>query len=98
MRPNSENSSNPDSHDRRDFLAAGLAAGLLATTATVPAHAADRSFELDELTIADLQDGMKSGKYTARALTEKYLSRIDAIDRQGPALNSVIEANPDALA
>ncbi len=54
-------------------------------------------FEFDEITIADLQDGMKSGKYTARAIAEKYLARIDAIDKQGPALNSVIEINPDAL-
>jgi amidase len=53
---------------------------------------------LDEFTIADLQDGMKSGKYTARSLVEMYLARIQAIDRQGPALNSVIETNPDALA
>jgi amidase len=55
------------------------------------------SFELDELTIAELQAGMQSGKYTARSLTEKYLSRADAIDKSGPAVNSVIETNPDAL-
>src|SRR5713226_543441 len=41
---------------------------------------------------------MNSGKYTARSLTEKYLRRIEAIDNHGPALNSVIEVNPDALA
>ena len=35
---------------------------------------------------------------SARTLTEKYLARIEAIDRKGPALNSVIEVNPDALA
>jgi amidase len=40
---------------------------------------------------------MKSGKYTARAITEKYLSRMEAIDKSGPALNSVIEVNPDAV-
>lgn len=55
-------------------------------------------FELDEITIAALQDGMKSGQYTARSLTEKYLARIDAIDQNGPAIRSVIETNPDALA
>ena len=55
------------------------------------------SFELDEVTIDDLQEGMKSGKYTARAITEKYLSRIEGIDKSGPALNSVIEVNPDAV-
>jgi amidase len=55
------------------------------------------SFELDEKTIAELQEGMKSGGLTARSIAEKYLSRIAAIDEQGPRLNSVIEFNPDAL-
>ena len=41
---------------------------------------------------------MKSGKFTARSIAEKYLARIDAIDKHGPAVNSVIELNPDALA
>jgi amidase len=50
------------------------------------------------VTIAVLQSGIVSGKYTARSITEKYLARIEAIDRHGPAVNSVIELNPDALA
>jgi amidase len=56
------------------------------------------SFELDEATIADLQSKMTSGAYSAHSITEKYLARIDAIDKHGPSLNSVIEVNPDALA
>jgi amidase len=56
-----------------------------------------RSFELDEVTIDDLQAGMKSGKYTSRSVTEKYLQRIEEIDKRGPAINSVIEINPEAL-
>ena len=55
------------------------------------------AFELDEVTIADLQSGMTSGKYTAQSLTQKYLDRIDEIDKRGPATNSVIELNPEAL-
>jgi amidase len=55
------------------------------------------SFEFDEITIGELQAGMSSGKFTAHAITEKYLTRIDQIDRHGPAINSVIEINPDAL-
>jgi len=55
------------------------------------------SFELDEKTIAELQEGMKSGGLTARSIAEKYISRIAAIDKQGPRLNSVIELNPAAL-
>ena len=41
---------------------------------------------------------MESGKFTARSLVEQYLARIEAIDRNGPHLASVIEVNPDALA
>ncbi len=54
-------------------------------------------FELDEVTISGLQEGMKSGKFTARSLVEKYSGRIEEIDKHGPAINSVIELNPDAL-
>jgi amidase len=57
-----------------------------------------KAFELDEITIAELQDGMKSGKFTARSLLEKYTARIDEIDKHGPAVNSTIELNPDAPA
>ena len=57
-----------------------------------------KPFELDELTISDLQDAMKTGKYTARSICEMYLSRINEIDKHGPSLNSVLEINPDALA
>src|SRR5262245_1415234 len=91
---------------RRGFLKAGLVGGIAATIPQAPIMAEDAPpappevapVELDELSIADLQNGMKSGKYTARSLTEKYLARIEAIDKKGPALRSVIETNPDALA
>ncbi|HEY0655385.1 MAG TPA: amidase [Chryseosolibacter sp.] len=56
------------------------------------------TFELDEKTVDDLQALMESGAYSSRQLCELYLQRIDAIDKKGPALNSVIETNPDALA
>ncbi len=56
-----------------------------------------RAFELDEITFGELQDGMASGKYTSRSITEKYLARIAEIDASGPTLRSVIEVNPDAL-
>jgi amidase len=83
---------------RRRFLAAGLSGGIAAVLTTASAvQAADQPFELAELSIADLQEGLKTGKFTSRALAEKYLARIEAIDRSGPKLNSVIELNPDAL-
>ncbi len=53
--------------------------------------------KLDEITIDELREGFKSGKYTVRSVTEEYISRIKAIDKKGPAINSVIELNPDAL-
>jgi len=56
-----------------------------------------KSFELDEITIPELQDGMKSGRFTAHSLVEKYSTRIDEVDKHGPALNAIIEMNPDAL-
>jgi len=101
--------SSSDLPSRRNFLQASLVTG--AGAALYPALGAARdvaadpqaapqagAFEFDEITIGQLQDGMKSGKYTARSIAEKYLGRIDTIDKQGPAINSVIELNPDALA
>ncbi|MBC6991578.1 amidase [Hymenobacter sp. BT491] len=67
-----------------------------AAAADTPSRKPEK-FELDELTINELQDKMRSGAYTARALTEHYLKRIEAIDKGGPQLHSVIELNPDAL-
>jgi amidase len=67
-------------------------------TPAKPATPDVKPFELDEITIPELQDGMKSGKFTARALVEKYTARIDEIDKRGPAVNAIIELNPDALA
>jgi amidase len=98
---------NPPS--RRRFLQATVIGGVSAVvlpalagareiTAPAPSAPDLPAFELDEISISELQDGMKSGKFTARSIAEKYLARIDAIDKQGPAINSVIELNPDALA
>jgi amidase len=89
--------------DRRNFLHSAV---LLGAARTLPAglsapeaaqSAAVQSFELDEATIASLSAGMASGKWTARGITEQYLARIDAVDRAGPMINSIIELNPDAL-
>jgi amidase len=57
-----------------------------------------KPFELEEITIAELQAGMNSLKFTARSLVEKYQARIAEIDKHGPGLNSVIEMNPEAIA
>jgi amidase len=89
--------------DRRRFLQTGLFGAAGAALPFDPGQADDKSAgkigpsELDEITIADLQEGMKSAKDSARSLAEKYLARIESIDRKGPGLNSIIETNPDAL-
>jgi amidase len=74
---------------------APLAFALIASCA--PAKSASPVFDLEEATIADLQYRMATGKESARSLAEKYIARIEAIDKNGPALASVIEVNPDAL-
>jgi amidase len=51
---------------------------------------------IEEMTITQLQSGYKEGKFTIAGIVNVYLDRIKEIDRNGPALNSVIEINPDA--
>ncbi len=58
---------------------------------------ADDTFNLNEVTVDDLQKKMQSGEITSRTITEMYLKRIQEIDKSGAAINSVIEINPDAL-
>src|SRR5262249_52530426 len=85
----------PTGPSRRAFLKASVVASALpALVKAAPAP----PFELDEVTITELQNAMKGGKLTARSLAEKYLARIEAIDRQGPTLRSILEINPDVLA
>jgi len=96
---------------RRGFVGSTLAAVVAARgaalepaadarIASAPPHAPPQvpAFALDELTIEELQGRMQSGQDTAMSLTRLYLGRIDAIDQRGPAINSVIERNPDAFA
>ena len=88
---------------RREFLKAGIAASAAAALPEL-LHAEPQGmgsgagvFELDENTVSDLRRGLDGGKFTARSLTERYLSRIESLDKAGAKLNSVIEINPDAL-
>ncbi|MFN8220697.1 MAG: amidase [Fimbriimonadales bacterium] len=87
--------------ERREFLKSGLlggAAAVLGVKASANKGREIPPFEFEEATVADLQSAMKEGRETARSITQKYLERIEAIDRSGPKVNSVIEVNPDALA
>jgi amidase len=73
-------------------------AALFASVLRAQPPAGEQRFPLEEATIADLQQRMQAGSETSRSLVEQYLARIEAVDRRGPALRSVLETNPDALA
>ncbi|MHB1094971.1 MAG: amidase [Gemmatimonadaceae bacterium] len=99
---------------RRDFVAAVAVAATASVSTPAAAGAATssspptagppsafspvREDALFERGVAELQAMMARGELTSRALTERYLQRIAAMDKQGPAINAVIELNPDAAA
>ena len=96
--------------NRRNFLKNSSAAGISVTAmgftacnnntpVTVKETPVTESvdFALNEITIDSLQEKMKSGTYTSKAVTQLYLDRIHQIDKAGPRLNAIIEINPDAL-
>ena len=94
--------------NRRSFLKKGSLTGLSLSAlsfvpglpgldeTTAPGGVPD-DLPLEEVTIDQLQEKMSSGALTSKSLTRQYLKRIAAIDKKGPALNAVIEINPDAL-
>jgi len=55
------------------------------------------NFQLLEHTIEQLHEGYVSGNYTAEQVVKAYIERIEAIDKNGPTLNSIIIINPDAI-
>jgi len=99
--------------NRRDFLKNSSVTGLTITSLAFACNApvgtneeaknsappaSYEDFELNEITIDELQQKMQSGTHTSRSITELYFKRINDIDKKGPTINSVIELNPDALA
>jgi len=92
---------------RNFFKTAALGGGTLAFTplssCIQPATKTESSvnyaeFDLNELTIVQLQEKMSSGAFTSAELTQKYLDRIELTNTKGPDLRAVIEVNPEALA
>jgi amidase len=96
---------------RRDFIASSsLAAASLTSalaiscnTTTSPAKEEEKkpnntedNFTLNEITVAELQNKVQKGEYTYEQITDMYLQRIDELDKKGPAINAIIELNPDA--
>ena len=58
--------------------------------------AAQAPFQVEEATISQIHAAMRAKRLTCRALVEQYLKRIEAYDKQGPALNAITVVNPDA--
>lgn len=95
--------------DRRAFLLAGMG-GVAALSASCapcarsPSRGAAEAggavsaphADLEEATIADLAARMKRGETSAAGIVDAYLARVEALDRGGPALRSILEVNPDA--
>ena len=89
------------------MMVPALRAILLAALLALPAAAAndatrnspsnDAPKNHNEWTVAHLQAEMASGKLTSEDLTKEYITRIVALDQNGPGVNAVIELNPDAL-
>jgi amidase len=100
--------------DRRKFIKNSSVAGLAVTSVAASAGYAvadtlidtageaalppGEDFELNEITIDGLQQMMQKGEYTSHSITQMYINRINSIDKNGPAINAVIELNPEALA
>jgi len=94
--------------NRRTFLRLGalagasasmtglLGAGAAQAAEPAAAEASGVSTGVEEMTIAQLQAAMSSGKLSALELVNLYTQRIDLLDHRGPKVNSVVEVNPDA--
>ncbi|MBU6399354.1 MAG: amidase [Verrucomicrobia bacterium] len=95
--------------NRRTFLrrtamaTSGLAAATTFSGCATPNHTPASArvgageFALEEVTVLELQGQLAAGQTTSTRLVRAYLERIEALDRHGPRLNSVLELNPDAL-
>ncbi|TVQ44486.1 MAG: amidase, partial [Gammaproteobacteria bacterium] len=83
-------------------LGVALLAGACATPQAPPPAQSQAAtpaavYPTEELSITEIQARMAAGELSAYSLVEGFLQRIEAIDRSGPTLNSIIELNPDAL-
>jgi hypothetical protein len=67
---------------------------LLSATVLLPAQA-PASFDVVEATISQVHDAMKAGRLTCRELVGHYLKRIEAYDKNGPGINSIVMVNPE---
>src|ERR1700733_14505171 len=83
-----------DGLTRRDLALLPVVIGAMASGRAE----AETGLAIENASLADIEQALAGGKITASALVRAYLARVEAYDRAGPALNSVRELNPDALA
>ncbi|MEI7524421.1 MAG: amidase [Mariniphaga sp.] len=83
----------------RSFILIGLLIVIVSCqTQPVKLAVADPvKLQLEELDIAQIQQGYRDGRYTVKAIVQAYLDRISMIDKSGPGLNAIISINPDAI-
>jgi Asp-tRNA(Asn)/Glu-tRNA(Gln) amidotransferase A subunit family amidase len=75
-----------------------MAAAFPSPAAAQTAQGSQSEFDVVEATIAEIHAAMNAGELTARELVQFYLARIEAYDKQGPAINAIISINPKAVA
>ncbi len=80
----------------KNSLVASLSLLLFLYSCTPPSSKYEQ-LGLEEITINELQENYSNGTYTISDVVEAYLQRIEDIDNNGPAINSIIEVNPDAM-
>ena len=91
---------------RRDFLISSVLAGVSVGISSCQTQTADNQseqgflddFELNEITVAELQQKMSNGELSSRQIVEMYLKRIKELDQMGPKTSAIVELNPDAFA
>lgn len=81
----------------RTLLLYAIFFGIMISALTSCQNSSKNKINLEEITIAEIQEGYKTGKFNVVEITQAYLDRISEIDQNGPILNSVIMTNPDAL-
>jgi len=82
------------------LLLCGIVAFHVAGASPLVGQRADerQGFDVVEASISEIHAAMAAGELTARQLVQLYLDRIEAYDKQGPAINAIITVNPNALA
>ena len=73
------------------------ACGTIAIACSLAAAQPGSPFVVEEATIAQIHAAIAAGRITCRALVTRYLERIEAYDKKGPALNAIVVINRDAL-